>query len=75
MSDKTEVLSFDEWYNTYDNLQCDKDACEDAFEAGQQSKQSEIDHLQKRLDEAMELLEHVDSALQALEILKGEETK
>lgn len=37
-----------------------------------------IDHLQKRIDKAMELLEYneyVDSTLQALEILKGEQTK
>lgn len=45
--------SFDEWFNTYENLQCDKDACEDAFEAGQQSKQDEVDKLKKRIDEAM----------------------
>ena len=39
---------------------------------------SEIDELKKRIESAMELLEYneyVDSALQALEILKGEETK
>ena len=45
------------------------------YEAGQQSKQAEIDELQKRIESAMELLEYneyVDSALQAMEILKGE---
>lgn len=48
------------------------------FLSGQQSKQDEIDELQKRIESAMEMLEYneyVDSALQALEILKGEETK
>ena len=48
------------------------------YVAGQQSKQDEIDELQKRIESAMELLEYneyVDSALQALEILKGGETK
>ena len=41
--------SFDEWFNTYENLQCDKDACEDAFEAGQQSKQDEVDELKREM--------------------------
>ena len=41
-------MGFEEWFNTYGNLQCDKDACEDAFEAGQQSKQAEVD---KRLSD------------------------
>ena len=39
---------------------------------------SQLDELQKRIESAMEMLEYneyVDSALQALEILKGEETK
>ena len=50
----------------------------DSYLAGQKSKQDEIDELQKRIESAMEMLEYneyVDSALQALEILKGEETK
>lgn len=52
------------------------------FEAGQQNKQEEfnklqkeIDELQKRINEAVELLEYneyTDSALQALDVLKGE---
>ena len=42
-------MDFDEWFNTYENLQCDKDACEDAFEAGQQSKQAEIDALKAKI--------------------------
>ena len=49
-----------------------------SFEDGVQSKQDEVDELKKRIESAMELLEYneyVDSALQALEILKGEETK
>jgi len=55
------------------------------FQSGQQSKQgevdklqTEVDELQKRIESAIELLEYneyVDSALQALEILKGEEAK
>ena len=49
-----------------------------SYEAGQQSKQDEVDELKKRIESAMELLEYneyVDSALQAMEILKGEEIK
>ena len=51
--------SFDEWFNTYENLQCDKDACEDAFEAGQQSKQAEVDELQMKLSEDSRVLHNV----------------
>ena len=45
------------------------------YEAGQQSKQAEIDDLKKRIDDAVALLEYneyVDSPLQALEVLKGD---
>lgn len=44
------------------------------YEAGQQSKQAEIDDLKKIIDDAVALLEYneyVDSPLQALEVLKG----
>ena len=44
------------------------------YEAGKQSLQAEIDELQKRVDDAVALLEYneyVDSPLQALEVLKG----
>ena len=44
-------MDFEEWFNTYENLQCDKDACEDAYEAGQQSKQAEIDALKSKLQD------------------------
>ena len=44
-------MDFEEWFNTYENLQCDKDACEDAFEAGQQSRQAEIDAVIKWVGE------------------------
>ena len=43
------MKSFDEWFSGYENLQCDKDACEDAFEAGQQFKQAEIDELKREM--------------------------
>ena len=108
MSNKTEVLSFDNWINVngYNFRPEQYDLYKFLYEAGQQSKQSEIDELRrgnhnlsvmvaeaesyseywkyerdelkKRIESAMELLEYneyVDSALQALEILKGEETK
>ena len=45
------------------------------YEAGQQSRQAEIDNLKKRIDDAVALLEYneyVDSPLQALEVLKGD---
>ena len=78
MSNKTEILSFDIFFDEYENKHnCSPEKYE-CFEAGQQSKQGEIDELQKRIESAMELLEYneyVDSALQALKILKGEETK
>ena len=78
MSSKTDVLSFDNWYVEAKKLNNDGFSAKDFFEAGQKSKQDEIDELQKRIESAMELLEYneyVDSALQALEILKGEEIK
>ena len=77
-------MSFKKWADEY-ALNCEPNYSEEtrkdclaAYEAGQQSKQDEIDELQKRIESAMEMLEYneyVDSALQALEILKGEETK
>ena len=50
-------MNFDEWFNTYENLQCDKDACEDAFDAGQQSKQEDIDKLISQINEALDAFE------------------
>ena len=80
MSNKTDVLSFDEWINGNGfNFRPEQyDLYKFLYESGQQSKQAEIDELKKRIESAMELLEYneyVDSALQALEILKGGETK
>ena len=77
-------MSFNKWKDEY-GLEFEPNYSEEtrkdclaAYEAGQQSKQDEVDELKKRIESAMELLEYneyVDSALQALEILKGEETK
>ena len=88
MSNKTEILSFDELsrFHGLSLMKWDEDnyasenteLAKDFFEAGQQSKQAEINELKKRIESAIELLEyneHVDPALQALEILKGEEIK
>ena len=84
MSNKTEFLSFEELarFHGLSLMKWDEDnyvsenteLAKDFFEAGQQTKQTEIDELQNRIESAMELLEYneyVDSALQALEILKG----
>ena len=85
---KTEILSFDELarFHGLSLMKWDEDnyasenteLAKDFFEAGQQSKQDEVDELKKRIESAMELLEYneyADSTLQALEILKGEEAK
>ena len=71
------MKSFDEWFSGYENLQCDKDACEDAFEAGQQSKQAEVDELQKRIGDALKELECIhfyktQNSNNAIKILKGD---
>lgn len=47
--------SFDEWRNEQRN-KVDGYTERDAYEAGQQSKQAEVDELQKRIDEAVELM-------------------
>lgn len=50
------------------------------YEAGQQSKQSEIDELQKRIDEAVYDLQHIESAMweeqveHVLMVLKGDQS-
>ena len=52
MSNKTEVLSFDKWLDTTKlRGYMDENSLEASWEAGQQSKQAEIDELQKRIDE------------------------
>lgn len=90
------MSEFEKWYESWqgwheDNYKMNKMS----YEAGQQSKQAEIDEykevaesiedaylrekskvdeLRKRIEQAMELLEYneyTDSALQALDILKG----
>ena len=85
MSNKTEILSFDEWINSNGfNFRPEQyDLYKFLYEAGQQSKQDEVDHLQKRIDDAVNCLEQnkpslkmgYKHAINALSILKGEETK
>ena len=86
MSSKTEVLSFDDWAR-FQGLPLEKDDnglyvnrhthyARKGWEA--KPEKAEVDELKKRIESAMEILEYNeydDSALQALEILKGEETK
>lgn len=54
--------------------------CRAAFEAGQQSKQAEVDELQKRIDGALKLLDGVrnkemdQSCYFAIKILKGDQS-
>ena len=76
-------MSFNKWKDEYGlefepnySKETELD-CKAAFKAGAHSRQNEIDELQKRIESAMELLEYneyVDSALQALEILKGDQS-
>lgn len=80
-SNKTEVLSFDEWLDTTKlRGYVDENSLEASWEAGQQSKQSEIDELQKRIDDALKELECIhfyktQNSNNAIKILKGEYTK
>ena len=76
MSNKTEILSFDEWINENGfNFRPEQyDLYKFLYESGQQSKQDEVDELQKRIDEAWIWCEK-GCILKAMEILKGEETK
>ena len=60
----------------YYQLKAKVEMADRMFKMGEQSKQAEIDELKKRIESATELIEYneyVDSALQALEILKGDQ--
>ena len=51
---KTEVLSFDKWLDTTKlRGYIDENSLEASWEAGQQSRQGEVDELQKRIDLAL----------------------
>ena len=53
---------------------------EKGFEAGQKSKQAEVDHLQEKTDEAIYDLQHIESVMweeqvdHVLMILKGDQS-
>ena len=67
-------IFFDEYENKH-NCSPEKYEC---FEAGQQSKQAEVDELQKRVDKVIEHIEDyygVVGLSMIVDILKGEETK
>ena len=66
--------SFDEWYKEAKKLNDDGFSAKDFFEAGQQSKQDEIDELQKRVKE-LELINfdselHFDAAKEHIDRLQ-----
>lgn len=75
------MKSFDEWWkieslNTFDYP---KEAAESGFEAGQQSKQAEVDELRKRIDDALKFSSDAHSdlnigMLKMAEILKGDQS-
>ena len=69
--------SFDEWLDTTKlRGYMDENSLEAAYEAGQQSKQAEVDELQKRIDGALKELELLNcyrtgNSDNAINILKG----
>ena len=69
------MSDFDEIWNDGGALSsCSRDEAEDFYNEGAQSQQAKIDELQSRVDEALQMLEYneyADSALQAIDILKG----
>ena len=71
--------SFDEWINENGfNFRPEQyDLYKYLYEAGQQSKQAEVDGLQKRIDEALKELEYIhfyktQNSNNAIKILKGD---
>ena len=70
--------SFDEWINENGfNFRPEQyDLYKYLYEAGQQSKQDEVDELQKRIDDALKELEYIhfyktQNSNNAIKILKG----
>ena len=74
------MKSFDEWLNTTKlRGYMDENSLEAAYEAGAQSKQAEVDELQKRIDEALKELEYIhfyktQNSKNAIKILKGDQS-
>ena len=80
MSNKTEILSFDEWINGNGfNFRPEQyDLYKFLYESGQQSKQAEIDELQKRIDDCIKAMDESICDIDCgtiYGILKGEEIK
>ena len=73
------MKSFDEWKEEQERTHNDYDA-ENAWYAGQQSKQAEVDELRERIDEVIYDLQHIESAMweeqveHVLMILKGDQS-
>ena len=59
MSNKTEILSFDDWINVNGfNFRPEQyDLYKSLYEEGQQSKQDEIDKLQKQIDDCIKAMD------------------
>ena len=88
MSNKTEILSFDELarFHGLSLMKWDEDnyasenteLAKDFFEVGQQSKQAEVDELQKRIDDCIRAMDEsicdIDCGT-VYGILIGEQTK
>ena len=73
-------MSFDKWYREVGYLGDDQNTrVKIAYEAGQQSKQAEVDKLQKRIDEALHEADEscgvsVDAFVKLNRILKGDQS-
>lgn len=74
------MKSFDEWYKEAKKLNDDGFSAKDFFEAGQQSKKSEVDELRKRIDEAMKYVSESPlkdvsrrAMINFMDILKGDQ--
>lgn len=75
MSNKTEVLSFeDSWKENRHVFESTRNLAKVMYLDGAQSRQVEVDELQKRVDDALMWCEK-GCVLKAMEILKGEQTK
>lgn len=72
------MKSFEEWKEEQERIHNDYDV-ENAWYAGQQSKQAEIDELRKQIDEALKFASDAHSdlnigMLKMAEILKGDQS-
>ena len=66
--------SFDEWV-----VDAESWSERDCYEAGQKSRQAEVDELQKRIDDALKELEYIhfyktQNSNNAIKILKGDQS-